>query len=152
MLHETSTEELSVMTPFFFFVFLNLLWGEYSIFSLILQQLQHFPTPPPDSDCPWMRKLRAYWLSWWMETFLSWKWNALWKIAFHKKHANNPTTVSSFLLQRATWLHSHILVFKCIYSEASNNQVESRSIKPFIILKTWASELLRTFSSLHSER
>lgn len=86
---------------------------EYSIFSLILQWLQHFPAPPPDSYCPWMRKLREYWLSCWMEMFLSWKWNALHKIAFHKKkkHSKQFNNCPSAFLPREPLDFIHIFWF-----------------------------------------
>lgn len=59
------------------------------------------------------------------------------KIVLHKGH----TTVqrrSLLFTPRATWLHSCILVYECICSQASETQVENQPIKPCVILNTWA--------------
>lgn len=83
-----------------------------------------------------MRKLREYWLSWWVGMFLSRKWNALWKTAFHKKTFQQSTNcVSSFLPREP---RDFIHLFWCLYALVPRLQIprwKAGRLKPLIILK-----------------
>lgn len=126
----------------------------FSIFSWTLQRLQRFPPPPP-TVLQGGNQENTDWAYEWPRSFPE---NGMpMKNCFPQKnkktHPNNPTTV--FPSFYAGEPHDFIHIFWCLTafcSEASHTQVENQFIKPLIILKTWASESLRTFSSLHGEQ
>lgn len=53
-----------------------------------------------------------------------------------KPTQNNPTTVFPPFHPKSCCLHSHILVFECVCSQASYTQVENQPIQPFIVPQT----------------